>query len=388
MLIFYSLAAVHQDSQRWPPFSRSTQNGTLVLVHLTLPRTLGEITSSVDHITPKDWHGDATVWRVNLHTCWLLGRREAIDCLPEAGHVFEQLLAGDPADIDILSPLGTLLVNLHDGGEDNLDDSSPEHPDDRPPPLHATEDADNTRASLSYTHEGDLEDVMADEMPRNNINSKIVIQGQETSKVKALRHCMLYRSDRSSTDRLRCVQNIPCFGPTNSVMESAGSVITTCDDIDELGPFLHIGDPVAFLIRCNMLLVLAVAQVNQLWFASQADLDELAVHFLADPTAKVDCQILCLVPASVEDDPTQVHDWCWSMHMDATCENMIGQYVHLLNPSISVLRPGQPTFLFKSSFLVNLSCSLFQALQPEDHRHLPVVKRSEFFPYRMLGVFV
>ena len=114
----------------------------------------------------------------------------------------------------------------------------------------------------------------------------------------------------------------------------------------------------------------------------------LAVHFRADPTAKVDCQILCLIPATVEDDPTQVHDRRWSMYMDTTCENVIGQYVHLLNPSISVLTPGKPMFLFKSSFLVNLSCSLFQDLQPEDHWRLPMVKCSEFFPYHMSGEFI
>lgn len=123
--------------------------------------------------------------------CWLLGCREAIDCLPEAGPVFKQLLAGDSVGVDILSPLGTLLANLHDGGEDDLDDSSPEHPEDCLPPLHATEHADNTRTSLSYTDEGDLEDAMADEMPQNNVHSKIIIQGQETSKAKALHHHML-----------------------------------------------------------------------------------------------------------------------------------------------------------------------------------------------------
>ena len=115
------------------------------------------------------------------------------------------------------------------------------------------------------------------------------------------------------------------------------------------------------------------------------DPDELAVHLLADPTAKVDCQLLRLVPASVEDDPTQVHDWCWSMCMEAMCKNVDGQYVHPLNPSVSVLKPGKPMFLFESSFLVNLSCTLFQDLQPEDYQRLPWVKRTEAFPYRMSG---
>jgi hypothetical protein len=166
------------------------------------------------------------------------------------------------------------------------------------------------------------------------------------------------------------------------------SIIQPCDDIDAMGPFLHVGEPIALLVRCETLVVLAVAQVNRLRFASQSDLDELAVHFLADPTAKINCQLLHLVPASVEDDPTQVHDWCWSMGMEAMCKNVDGQYAHSLNPSISVLRPGKPTFLFESSFLVNLSCALFQDLQPEDYQRLPVVKWTEAFPYRISGMFI
>ena len=370
------VAAILAEHPEW-------DNGTR---RLALPQVaqqeVGEISSVVDHISPKDWRGDATVANVNLHTCWLLGCRQAVEHLPEAGPVFDQLLADDSANTDILSPFGTLLVNQRDGGEQDLED--PEWADDPSEslPLHPTEDLDVTvhaHTSGSYTHDGDLEDAMADEMPRNNINSMIVIQGQKTSKAKALRLRMAHRSNRSSTDRLRRVQNIPCFNSSNA---SESSVITPCDDVDMLGPFLRIGDPIALLVRCETLVVLAVAQVNRLRFASQSNLDELAVHFLADPTAKIDCQLLRLVPASIEDDPTQVHDWRWSMFMEATCENVDGQYVHLLNPSISVLIPGKPTFLFESSFLVNLSCSLFQELQPEDYRHLPMVKRSEYFPYR------
>jgi hypothetical protein len=72
--------------------------------------------------------------------------------------------------------------------------------------------------------------------------------------------------------------------------------------------------------------------------------------------------------------------------MEATCENVQGQYVHLLNPSIAVLKARNPMFLFESSFLVNLSCNLFQDLQPEDYRRLPAVKCSDFFPYCMSGM--
>jgi hypothetical protein len=251
------------------------------------------------------------------------------------------------------------------------------------------QDVDNAQTSLSssYTHDGDLEDAIAEEMPRNNVDSAIIVQGHKTSKAKALRHRMSYRNSRSSTDRLRRVQNIPCFGPTTSTAESnswLGS-ISSCD-AESSGPILRIGNPVAILVRCDTLIILAVAQVNRLRFASESNLDELAVHLLADPTAKVDCQILRLVPATIEDDPTHVHDWCWSMQMEATCESVDGRYVHALNPAISVLTPGKPTYLFEGSFLVTLSCSLFQDLQPQDYRSLPVVRRSEDFPYRFEGM--
>ena len=149
------VAAILAEHPEW-------DNGTQRLTLPPISQQGGEITSKVDHISPKDWHSDANVARVNLHTCWLLGCKEAIDALPEAGPVFKQLLAEGSADINMLSPLGTLLVNQRDGGEDDLDKLIHERPDDA---MHPTEDLDGACASVSYTHEGDLEDAMADEMP-------------------------------------------------------------------------------------------------------------------------------------------------------------------------------------------------------------------------------
>ena len=42
--------------------------------------------------------------------------------------------------------------------------------------------------SCPYTHEGDLEDAIADEAPRNRSTSEIFIQGKQTTKAKALQH--------------------------------------------------------------------------------------------------------------------------------------------------------------------------------------------------------
>ena len=130
---------------------------------------------------------------------------------------------------------------------------------------------------------------------------------------------------------------------------------------------------------------MAIAQVNRLKFASRDNILELPIHLLTDPTAKVDAQILCLWQATIDDDPTQVHDWCWSLKMGSSCDDILGQYVHPINPSVSVHRAGNPTFLFEGAFLITLACSLFQELAPYDRKNLPKVKQSNDFPYRSSG---
>ena len=341
---------------------------------LSLPvfsKETSEFTSKVDHIGPKDWRGNVSVSNVNLHTCWLLGQKQAEDLIPDTEATFSALSSSHPS-IDMLSPFGELIVNQCD---ENLNDTED---------VHEEEDALEVSGpqSTPYAHEGDAEDAMADEAPRNNTTSEIFVQGRMTMKAKALRYQMASFTSQSSTDRLKRVQQLPCFDSMSKVSDA--DIITSSEGT--LGaPTLRIGNPIAVIVRCEGLVVLAIAQVNRLKFAGKDNLNELPIHLLADPTARVDSQILRLVPATLDDDPTQVHDWCWSLQMESACDNIPGQGVHPINPSLSIQRPGQPTFLFKSTFLVTLSCNLFQELRPQERKNLPVIKRSEFFPYRSSG---
>jgi hypothetical protein len=346
---------------------------------LTLPvfsKEEGNFTSKADHINPRDWRGDVSVAKVNLHTCWLLGRKKAGEIIPDLETALGAL-AGDES-VDMLSPLGRLLVNQRDESdiEDTLGLADP-------PPVE--QDSRSTPPSLPYAHEGDLEDALADQAPRNDVTSEIVIQGQKTSKAKALRHRLAYQAGRSSTDRLKRVQQVPCFEAESSVIDT-NPIIPTSSLLGT--PSLRIGNPVAILVKCEEMIVMAIAQVNRLKFAARDNLLELPIHLLTDPTAKVDAQILCLRRATLEDDPTQVHDWCWSSRMGSSCDNVVGQYVQPINPSVSVHQPGTPTFLFESVFLVTLSCSLFQELAPQDRKNLPKIKQSEDFPYRSSGTSI
>ena len=76
---------------------------------------------------------------------------------------------------------------------------------------------------------------------------------------------MAFHSTRSSTDRLRRVQNILCFGSITSTGESnsLSGLITACNNAS-LQSTLRVGNPVAILVWCDSLIVLAVTQVNQL----------------------------------------------------------------------------------------------------------------------------
>lgn len=349
--------------------------------HLHLPvitKDSVNITSKVDHINPASWQCNIEVASANLQTCWLLGHQKAVELIPEADAVFNRL--SQVWGVDILAPFGEILINQCDL-EDKYDCSelATDYITSEMSILSSTEHP-TTQASVPYTHKGDLEHAMAKEMPRNQITSEIIIAGKKMMKAKALHYQMMYQMSCASRNWLKHVQHIPCFNPpfTGISPKLKSSTIISSDSDGPLGMLcLCIGNPIATLVQCEGNIFLAVAQ----GFASKNDLHRIAIHLLADDTAKVDFQILHLILATVEDDSEQVHDWCWSLQMEPLCKNVPGHFMHPINPTVSIQALGKPTFLFESLFLVTLSSSLYQELLPQDWRILPVMKHSEHFPY-------
>jgi hypothetical protein len=341
----------------------------------------GDVSAKVDHISPASWQGDVSVASVNLQTCWLLGRRKAVQLVPEAEAVLDQL--NNTPGIDMLSPFGTLMVNQRDlDNEYDCSELQSEYPNELCPISDDSGGIDSviSPSATPYTMEGDIEDAMAEEHPRGPITADVTIQGREMTKPKALRDRMMFRTHRASTDRLKRVQNVPCF---NGELQLDSNIISFDSQLG--GPCLRIGNPVGTLVRCKDKVFLAIAQVNQLCFASESNLQELGIHLLPDSTAKVSFQVLRLLQATAVDDPEQQYDWCWSLGMDASCDDVPGWFVHPVNPAVSLRTPGKPTFLFESSFLLTLAASLHQELLPQDIRELANVRRSDWFPYRHSG---
>lgn len=151
--------------------------------HLALPvfsKETKDFTSKADHLSPQDWCGDVSVLGINLHTCWLLEQKHANELIPETEAILSELPNTHPS-VDMLSPFGNLLVNQHN--EPILTDAGLAS--------EASEEGEPAALSLvsrsvPFTHEGDLKDAIADEVPCSKNSLEIFIQGEKTTKVKAL----------------------------------------------------------------------------------------------------------------------------------------------------------------------------------------------------------
>ena len=120
-------------------------------------------------------------------------------------------------------------------------------------------------------------------------------------------------------------------------------------------------------------------------FGRETNLQDLELKYLADKTAKVDFQILRMVPAAQDDDPSDEYDWCWSQAMEVACHDVPGRLICMVNPGIIIHEPGKPMYLFKSLALLVLAGYLHRHLSPCNINSVPIVKCTLYFPYRFKG---
>jgi hypothetical protein len=218
----------------------------------------GEITSKVDHISPASWRGDIGVVTINFQTCWLLDHQRAIVIIPEAATVFK--CHDSMPDINILLPLGGLLVNQCDLDEEyDCSEICADYPVIGSDPSEPNTHLSTLPIPMPYTYEGDMEDTMADKLPQNVVTAEIVINGQKTTKTRALWHRMMYQTSQSSTDWLKCVQEAPCYNPIPS--DESSSIVSCNSQLGALS--LHIRNLITILIKCEEQIFLAISKINQ-----------------------------------------------------------------------------------------------------------------------------
>ena len=127
--------------------------------------TTMEIHSKFDHINPASWRGSASVESINLHMAWILGEHAAIKLIPEAEQVFDDIVL---QNLTMLSPFGTLLINQCDE-EDDFDCSelSAQYPSNA---NTCEQEAFERVLHRTHTLDGDLEDMIAEELPCHSIS--------------------------------------------------------------------------------------------------------------------------------------------------------------------------------------------------------------------------
>ena len=278
--------------------------------------------SKVDHLNPMAWTGNVDIASVNIKNCWIKGCNNAITVFPPAKQILDRMSGSE--GIDMFAPLSNPLYN-----EDNATDAEELCPELAS--LYSPLEECPPRRPIPHTEEGDLEDAIAEEHLQNKeVSSSVLVDGVHCSKARALRLKFMFQNQCSSTDQLKCINNIPCFDTaTESNIISFDSPLSA--------PALRIGNPIASLVTCKNEVFLAIGEVQHLTYGSSSNVDELNLKILQDRNTKVSFQILRLVPATKNDDPTQEHDWRWSYgKFDSTCTDVSGRMVYPLNPVVSV----------------------------------------------------
>ncbi|KAJ7725135.1 hypothetical protein DFH07DRAFT_946256 [Mycena maculata] len=339
----------------------------------------GDVSQKADQVSPASWVGNVRVSTAVPQGCWKAGRTNAERLIPTGADAL--LRCAQIPGFDILAPFGKSLVGVPDAVEAFHPDPVPDaidafHPD---PELGRPVASDeNTAETEQLSNEPDIEDIIAiADSTRNKKHSPhIFVDGKKVSKATILSNLMQGRSSRLSTDRTRRVAGIGAFN--NS---SPTDMITFNGPLGT--PSLRIGNPVATMVNCEGNLFLAIAQVNGIVFGSQ-ETESISLDLLPDRGTKVSFQILRLVAASVEDDPSTVHDWRWSLAFESTFNGVPGALIHPLNPTVSNRNPGKPTYLFSSPVLITVGATVFSQT-PGLAKGIPQCKRTDRFPYRHNG---
>jgi hypothetical protein len=319
-----------------------------------LTRDTKELPDTSDHIKPGSWRGNVQVKLVSLQTSWRRGRHLAQKNCPFVVPILDALEMGGA---EILSPNGTLLVNSPLSANDvdeSLDsflfeevngsagDSSPFFQESR---------LDVENALVEAT----LEDADIVQTFRRPFDRKVMVNGTELAKSRALAQYSKYRKQVGSTDRLKRVQGIERYAQ-NSASISPNLDNALSPDV----PVLMISDPVATLLSCDNRAWLCIGEVNGLKVDGQYA--EFIPHeILHEKTVAVSYQLLGLRPATLDDDPSSLSDWR-SCRIKENSFTVPGQHVQPINPTISTQQPHSTFYLLDSQFLVALAASLLEYL--------------------------
>ena len=346
-----------------------------------LTRESKELPDTSDHIKPASWRGNVQVKLVSLQTSWRKGRQLAQkDCL----FVLPILNDLEKEGADILSPKGTLLINSPlsvDDIDESLDSFLFEEASGD---SNISQNFHENRIDIENALiEATLEDADVVQTFRQPFDRKVMVNGKELAKSRALAQYSKYKKEVGSTDRLKRVQGIDRYAQNSSAIPNIPSIDNPPSPD---APVLMISDPVATLLHCDNRAWLCIGEVNGL--RVDGKYAEFVPHeILKEKTVTVSYQLLGLRPATLDDDPSSLSDWR-SCRFEEHSFTAPGKLVQPINPAISTHVPYSTFYLLDGQFLVALSASLLEYLSASDIKNIPKIAVSHTFPYRdSSGIF-
>lgn len=137
-------------------------------------------------------------------------------------------------------------------------------------------------------------------------NSKILIKSIEKSKPCTIKDFSKYRQHASSTDHLKCIQDIPWFVDTNKILNSSPTHSLE-DHIDDTEKIV-VPDPISTLICVENKFWLCLGEVNGLRVNGHP-VNNISFEMLPEESITISYQILGLQTATLADDLNRQHGW-------------------------------------------------------------------------------
>lgn len=340
-------------------------------LHLPLiTRDSTSLPDVIDHINPRIWRGCVLVALVTLVTCWKLGRRHAAERCSFVEPALKRLRSYPNATI--LAPYGIPLFKIPLAEEDREEDDGDEFSASLS--NNATSHDSGVLDGLRELEDAAMEAEWGNSASPRTFSRTIDIDGKPVNKARALALRFKYQKTTSSADRLRRVAQEGRY--------PSASTFTYMDNEPSEGPFLSIFDPVASLLVCEQKLFLCIGEVNGVSVDSHAT-ERVSLQLLPESTVKITFQVLRLVPASTDDDPSEKNDWRSSRPLPTHRFTAPGFLVRPLNPTASISSDtGTPYLLFDSDSLRILTSALRDSLTRPQLRLVPKAKMCRDFPYR------
>ncbi|KAJ7592440.1 hypothetical protein C8J56DRAFT_1161638 [Mycena floridula] len=348
---------------------------------------------NADHTSPASWRGDIKIATVNAQTCWLKGLsllRADTEIGAKVSQCYDSAFEHrNTATIDILSPLGRyLLAETHPSASDTDDNENDS--DALPHPSSSTrgsasivpKEPTNRIRGAGFSQE--IEDIAAEE--DNDISKgetisdraakveqRVMFRGKIMNKSRNIALRFKFQNKQNSLDRLKRVEGAPRFQSSVTTSNSA--------PVDTETPLLFINDLIASVVRCQDHLFLCLGEVLDIRVNSQA-FTFIPTETLTEKSVSIIFQVLFLVRATEDDDPTKKNDWRTRRDIQPEQITVAGRLIQPLNPPTWVDDKHNSYYLLESNTLCAVACGFLNVLSMADAKSIYSIKRSTSFPYR------